>query len=65
MIFKKENMKKYRYALDNVQKELINKINKIRKQNNIKELKYAVNQQLPNYIINNKTVLIFYKNKNV
>ena len=65
MIFKKVNMKKYRYALDNVQKELINKINKIRKQNNIKELKYAMNQQLPDYIINNKTVLIFYKDKNV
>ena len=65
MIFKKENMRKYRYALNNVQKELINKINKIRKQNNIKELKYAMNQQLPDYIINNKTVLIFYKDKNV
>ena len=65
MLFKEENMKKYRYVLDNAQKELINKINKIRKQNNIKELKYDVLQQIPDYIINNKTELIFYKDKNV
>ena len=65
MLFKEENMKKYRYVLDNAQKELINKINKIRKQNNIKELKYDILQQIPDYIINNKTELIFYKDKNV
>ena len=40
MIFKKENMTQYTYILNDIQKMLINKINQIRNQNNIPELKY-------------------------
>ena len=65
LIFQKENMKKYRYALDNFQHELIKKINQLRNQNNIKELKYDVIQQLPDYIINKKTELTFYKEQSI
>ena len=64
-IFEKENMKKYRYALDNFQHQLIKKINQPRNQNNIKELKYDVIQQLPDYIINKKTELTFYKEQSI
>ena len=40
MIFKKENMTKYTYILNDIQKMLINKINQKRNQKNIPELKY-------------------------
>ena len=57
-------MKKYRYKLNGAQLKLIEKINKIRRQNNIPEINYNILwQELPDYIINNKTELIFYKEK--
>ena len=62
-IFKKENMKKYRYKLDDIQLKLIDKINQLRRQKNIQELKYNIWQALPFYIINTKTELFFYKEK--
>ena len=62
-IFKKENMKKYNYKLDDIQLKLIDKINQLRRQKKIQELKYNIWQELPDYIINNKTELIFYKEK--
>ena len=65
MIFKKENMTKYTYILNDIQKMLINKINQIRNQSNIPELKYDKYQKLPNYIINPKTELIFKEEKNI
>ena len=65
MIFKKENMTQYTYILNDIQKMLINKINQIRNQNNIPELKYDKYQKLPNYIINPKTELIFKEEKNI
>ena len=40
IIFKNENMEKYRYALDYSQRKLIDKINQLRRQNNIPELQY-------------------------
>ena len=61
MIFKKENMKKYICILDGTQLILINKINELREKNNIPKLKYDKKQHLPDYIINKKTELIFYK----
>ena len=61
MIFKKENMKKYIWKLDETQLRLISKINLLRKKNNIPELKSYYEQNLPDYIINKKTELIFYK----
>ena len=60
IIFKKENMKNYRYKLNGAQLMLIEKINQIRRKNNILELNYnSLWQELPAYIINNKTELIF------
>ena len=61
MIFKKENMEKYIWILDETQLRLISKINLLRKKNNIPELKSYYEQNLPDYIINKKTELIFYK----
>jgi len=65
MIFKKENMKKYMCKLDDTQIKLIIKINQLRIQNNIPQLKYDEEQQLPDYIINKKTELVFYEEKNI
>ena len=65
MIFKKENMTKYTYILNDIQKMLINKINQIRNLKNIPELKYDEYQKLPNYIINPKTEFIFKEEKNI
>ena len=65
MIFKKENMKKYSVNLDNVQSMLIDKINFLRNLNNINKLKYSKVQQLPDYIINKKTELIFKEEENI
>ena len=64
-IFKKENMKEYNYKLDDIQLKLIDKINQLRRQKKIQELKYDKWQELPDYIINNKTELIFYKEKDI
>ena len=63
MIFKKENMKKYEYKLNDTQKTLINNINQLRRKNNIPELQY--NEYLPDYIINKKTEFIFYEKENI
>ena len=41
-IFKKENMKEYNYKLDDIQLKLIDKINQLRRQKNIQELKYNI-----------------------
>ena len=68
MIFKKENMKRYKCELDDTQKILINKIVQLRRQNNIPEFRkfsYYGKHHLPDYIINQKTELIFYEKKNI
>ena len=67
MIFKKENMKQYKCKLDDTQRILIDKFNQIRRQKNIPELNFAsyYSKYLPDYIINKKTELIFYKDKNI
>ena len=64
-IFNKNNMKKYEYKLNQNQINLIQNINDIRQQNNIPKFIYEENEKLPDFIINKKTELIFYKNENI
>ena len=61
-IFKKGNISNY---LDKNKINIIKNINDIRKQNNIPDLKFEFSQQLPNFIINPRTELIFYENHNI
>ena len=65
MIFKKENMEKYEYKLDVAQLKLIDKINQLRRQNNIPEFQYNEEQKFPENIINSKTELFFYEEKDI
>ena len=65
MIFNKESMKRYISNLDYIQSILIEKFNLIRRQNNIPDLKYYEEQQLPYYLINKKTEFIFNEEKNI
>ena len=65
LIYKKENIEKYEYELNDNQINLIHKINDIRKQNNIPELKYFKHEKLPSYLINPKPQLIFYQKQNI
>ena len=64
-IFKKENMKKYKYILKDNQINLIRKINDIRRKNNIKDLKFNEIEQLPEFIINEKTQITLNKSENI
>ena len=64
-IFKKENMKEYKFELNDNQIRLIKNINQLRKENNIRELKYDEKQKFPDYLMNKKTELFFYKEKNI
>ena len=64
-IFNKKNMKEYESELNDNQIRLINNINQLRKENNIRELKYDEKQKLPDYLMNKKTELFFYKEKNI
>ena len=58
LIFKNENMEKYIYKLKDIEINIIKEINDIRKQHNVRELKYNTNQKLPEFIMNEKTLLI-------
>ena len=64
MIFQKENMEDYNYKLNDNQIKLIKKINDIRKENKISELKYEEEGQLPDFITNKKTQLILFPYEN-
>ena len=64
-IFKKENIKEYEYKLNENQINLIDKINDIRKKNHIPLLKYFEREKLPEFIINEKTQIIFNNNENL
>ena len=64
-IFKKENIEKYKYYLNTNQINLINNINDIRKNNNIPELKFDKYEKLQDFIIYQRTELIFHKNQNI
>ena len=71
-IFKAENMEKYKYNINNYQKELIQKINDIRKKHKISVLyddldgyTYDIHAKLPEFIINEKTELIISPNENI
>ena len=65
LIYKKENIEKYEYELNVNQIILIHKINDIRRQNNVPELKYFKHEKLPCYLINPKPQLIFYQKQNI
>ena len=74
MIFKEENMKKYKYKINYEQFMLLNKINQIRRNNNLPILKFYERNESTDYkmgakyfsdFINIKTELIFYKEKNI
>jgi len=62
-IFKKENIEKYEYILNANQILLINKINDIRDNYNIPKLKYNTTECLPDFIVNEKTELVFNEEK--
>lgn len=62
-IFKKENVETYKYKLKESQINLIQKINDIRKDNHIPLLEYNQIVYLPDFIINEKTQLIFNDNE--
>ena len=64
-IFNKKNMKEYESELNDNQIILIKNINQLRKENNIRELKYDEKQKFPDYLMNKKTELFFYKEKNI
>ena len=56
---------KYEYKLNKNQINIITKINNIRKQYNVPLLKYDETENLPDFIINEKTKFIFYDEKNI
>ena len=64
-IFNKNNIKKYEYKLNKNQIDLIKKLNHIRQQNNMPELKYEETEKLPNFKINKKKELIFFKKESI
>ena len=65
LIYKKENIEKYEYELNDNQINLIHKINEIRKQNNVPEFEYFKCEKVPCYLINPKPQLIFYQKQNI
>jgi len=56
-------MKKYEYYFDDNQIDIIEKFNDIRKNNNISKLYYYKRNNLPNFIINKKTEIIFFPDR--
>ena len=64
-IYKKENIEKYEYKLNKNQIILINKINDIRKLNNIPILEYNQYNRLSDFILKEKAELFFNPNKNL
>ncbi len=64
-IFKKENAEAYKYKLNKSQINLINLINDIRKHSHIPLLKGYKIEKLPEFIINEKTQLIFNDYDNI
>ena len=64
-LLEKGNVYEYEYELNKSQIDLINKINDIRKKNNLSLLKFNHINEIPEFIINEKTELFFYKFKNI
>ena len=64
-VFKKENVENYRYKLNENQINTINKINDIRKNNNIPELKFDKKEIIPHFMINPKLQLVFHPKENI
>ena len=65
LIFKKEYIEEFEYELNDNQINLIKKINDIRKNNHIPLLEYDKIESLPEFIINEKTQLIFNYHENI
>ena len=63
-IFEKENIKRCCYILNSNHINLINKINDIRNQYNLSPYKYSKFEKLPEFLINEKTELNLYPEKN-
>jgi hypothetical protein len=64
-VFKKENVEKYEYELNENQINTINKINDIRKNNNIPKLKFDKKEIIPHFMINPKLQLVFHPKENI
>ena len=65
-IFKEDNIKEYKYQLKSEQINFIKKINYIRNEHNIPFLNYDISYcKIPDFIINEKTDLVFNKHKNI
>ena len=64
-VFEKENIEKYKYELNENQINTINKINDIRKNNNVSELKFDKNEIIPYFMINTKLQLVFHQNDKI
>lgn len=65
VIFKKDNIERYKYKLNENQINLISKLNDIRRKNNISLFEYKEEEKLPDYIMNKKTEFVFYPLKNL
>ena len=65
-IFREDNIKEYKYQLKSEQINFIKKINYIRNEHNIPFLNYDISYcKIPDFIINEKTDLVFNKHKNI
>ena len=64
-VFNKDHFNLYEYKLSRNQIKLIEKINRIRKLNNIPILEFNEKNKVPDFILNQKTELFFYPNKNL
>ena len=65
-IFKEDNIKEYKYQLKSEQINFIKKINYLRNEHNIPFLNYDISYcKIPDFIINEKTDLVFNKHKNI
>ena len=66
IIFKKENLWLYKYKSNTNKIDLIlNKINAIRRENNLPLLNKSQEQYLPDFITKEKTKIYFYPNENI
>ena len=65
LIFKKENIEKYEYELNENQINIITKINDFRRNNNIPELKFSKNEKILYFMINPELQLVFNQNDNI
>ena len=65
IVFQKENLAKYKYKSNTNIYLISNKINDIRRNKNVTLLNICHRENLPDFIINEKTKMYFYPNENV